>query len=147
MRNHSVISRSMIFVAFFMSVTARGQDSLQTFKLVVKYDNQGVTKRKVSPSDTLDITFLYNYTSDVVELVTKNGKFSSGTLNADNLYGIGGHMNIPKSSLHGNVQILFNGQYAGSLKINRRYSLVHLEFNREARTFTWRYHKYRFSFL
>jgi hypothetical protein len=146
---YGIMARRIILFLFTFSVIdiCYGQNSASTYKLVVRYNKKSVANRNVLESDSMNITFLYGYERDIICFKTRQHAFYSDTLNADNLYGIGGHTKIAKSSLKGLIEIYLNGQYIGSLRINKRYSLVHLEFDRESKVFTWRYHKYKFFFI
>ena len=78
---------------------------------------------------------------------TREHEFVSDTLHADDLYGIGGSLKIAKSFLKNSLKVYFNEQYVGELKVDRHYSLAHLEYNKGNRVFTWCYHKYRFALI
>src|SRR5690606_5308177 len=124
-----------------------GQDSSSTYKLKIKYNEKSNSKRIGPKSDSINIVFLYDYAGDIVRFNTQGYEFVSDTLRADILYGIGGNIKIPKRFLQKPLKIYFNDLYIGSLKVNKHYSSAHLEYNKENRVFTWRYHKYWFTFL
>jgi hypothetical protein len=130
-----------------LGIGCSAQTTASAYTLLVKFDNRNPGRKKVPKNDSLRITFLYGYTNDVVAFKMNTKEFISDTLNADNLYGIGGSMLIPKNVLAERTDIYFNGVFIGSLRIKKKYSLAHLEYNKEKKIFTLRYHKYRFVFI
>lgn len=103
--------------------------------------------RLVHKRDSIHITFMYGYKNDIVSFHTKQKVFMSDTLLTDELYGIAGYMKIAKKDLKGDVLIYFNNDYIGKLILQKKFSSVHLEYNRTKNSFEWRYLRYRFVFL
>jgi hypothetical protein len=137
----------IFLLAFIVLGNLYGQDNPPIYQLNIKYNKKSNSKKIVPKSDSIKIIFLYSYSGDIVRFKTEEYEFISDTLTADNLYGIGGHLKIPKRFLGKSLKIYFNDRYVGSLKVNTHYSSAHLEYNSETRIFTWRYHKYRFIFI
>ena len=142
------MTKAIIFLwTFIFLTTSYGQDISSKYKLNIKFNKKSASKKIVPHSDSLNIVFLYNYAGDIVRFKTRDVEVVSDTLRADEFYGIGGSLKIAKSILKSRVKIYFNNQYIGSIKVNKHYSSVHLEYNRKNRIFTWRYHKYKFGFI
>lgn len=137
---------AFFLLIFLIEANLYGQDSATAYQLKIEYNKKRASKR-VPKSDSINIVFLYGYRADIVSLKTMEYEFVSDTLSADDLYGIGGSLKVPKRLLTERLKVYFNGLYVGALKVNKRYSLVHLEHDEGTRLFTWRYHKYRFLFL
>jgi hypothetical protein len=128
-----------------ISLSAQPVSNNYTFKI------DHFAKRKSSIrlrySDSLWINFDYDYLNDSITIENSARIFKSKVLNANNVFGSAGFMAVPKKYLKGVSKIYFNRTLIAVIRIKRKYSSVHLVFNREDKLFTWRYNKYRFAYL
>jgi hypothetical protein len=137
---------AFLFTLFFLT-NLQGQKDSTKYKLKIKYNKKSNSKKVVPKSDSINIVFLYSYAKDIVKFKTSKFEFVTDTLIVDEYYGIAGNLKISKNHLKKRLKIYFNNYYIGALKVNRRYSSAHLEYNNETNIFTWRYHKYKFAFI
>ena len=140
--------RSLIvgaLLCFSISSPAQTVPNSYTFKI------DHFAKRKSSialkHSDSLWINFDYGYLNDTITIENSTRIFKSKVLNANNVFGSAGFMVIPKKYLKGESKIYFNQTFIAVIRIKHKYSSVHLEFNRDDKSFIWRYNKYRFAYL
>jgi hypothetical protein len=68
-------------------------------------------------------------------------------LNADNVFGSAGFMTIPKNFLKGKSKIYFNQTLIAEIRIKRKYSSVHLQYDHDNKSFVWKYNRFRFVYL
>jgi hypothetical protein len=122
-------------------------NSSKIFSFRIEIEKKRKGGKSVPSRDTLYINFDYGYKDDIITIKTKDKNIKSDTLDADNLFGLGGHMRIAKSDLYKPIDILFNGIFIRRIRVKTRFSSVHLEFDREKKEFVWRYMRYKFSYL
>jgi hypothetical protein len=120
---------------------------LNRYIFKIEYEKKQNGRKILSKRDSLYINFDYGYQNDIVVIKARKQIFKSDTLTADKFYGYAGQLRIAKKDLRKKIDIYFNGIFLKRIKVNQRFSSVHLEFNREEMIFTWRYLFYKFSYL
>ena len=138
-------NRLVIF--FFLLSFCKADYGQLIFKFETEYQQTKKNRRSIPPSDTLHMYFDYDYKNDVVTIKTKGTTYTSDSLNAENVFGFGGKMAIPKKYLRNKVDLYFNNIKIASLRLDLKYSVTHLEYDKQGKKFTLRYIKYRAGYL
>jgi len=123
------------------------RDTIPLLKVSV-YKPKGLDKKSLIPySDSLKINFDGGFKGDSVLIQSGKEKFVIDSLVSDPLFGFAESIRIPKHKGRQRLSIFINGEAAGSLRLKKKYSEVHVNYYKPNNELRWAYHVFRFVYL
>lgn len=146
MKTLKILITAILLLQGYLQASA-SKDTIPLLKVSI-YKPKGLDRNTIiSYSDSLKINFDGGFKGDTILIKSGTKSYNIKSLKSDPLFGYAESLRIPKLKGKQRLFIFINGQFAGSLKLRKKYSEVHVNYSRPHNELRWVYHVYRFVYL